>query len=238
MKKLFFLILMLFITSSSFAADNDSLTILELKTQIKELQEKQKGINWNTVLPISLVIAIIGGLLYNLTKMNIKTTEERMLKQFEARLEEQIIKTINDKKELISKTLEHTDVEQRLLQNKRIYRIGEADDALIKKVLKNVDFNLQNYYVTDEEAKNGFDVLLINNANGQFQDLTEFVNQVNQLSDNVVAFYYNTTQKFFPSKDLNKGKEDKVNFATNPAQIYGNLLNTLKYQDKLQQQKQ
>lgn len=236
MKKLIFLMLFMFFVSYFLVANNDSLTIVNLQEQVEQLQEKQKGINWRTVLPLSAFIVLIGGLLYGLSRANVKAIEDRMLKQFETRLEEQIIKTINDKKMLVDLTIGNTDTEQRLMQTKRIFRIGEADDSLIKRVLKNVSFNLQNYYTNEEEAKDGYDILLINNANGS-QDLNELVGKVNLLPDQIAAFYYNTNQKFFPSKDLEQGKEDKVNFATNASQIYGNLLNTLKYQDKMEKRK-
>ncbi len=235
MKKLIFLILILSITLPSFAADSDSLTIVELKTQVEELQEKQKGINWNTVLPISLVIAVIGGLLYNLTRTNIKTTEERMLKQFETRLEKQIIETINDKKETINHTLESANLERRLLNSKRIYMWGEEDDDIIRQVLRNVRFNVaENYFTTENEANKGYDVLLINNKNNKM-DMEEMITKVKGLPEHIHIFYYNATGHRFLTEKIDSSQQHRVNFANAASQIYGNLLNTLKYQDQISQ---
>ena len=54
----------------------------------------------------------------------------------------------------------------------------------------------------------------------------------------ICFFYFNETRVIFPTDRLQYDLQKRINFATNPAQIYGNLLNTLKYQDRIAQQRQ
>ena len=63
--------------------------------------------------------------------------------------------------------------------------------------------------------------------------MEEVVEKVKAMPSTAAAFYYNTTRKFFPIHQIAAEDQDRVNFATNPAQLYGNLVNTLAYQDKL-----
>lgn len=156
-------------------------------------------------------------------------------KRAKLEVDEKIGDAIRGRSETVRRILSNYDIEAHLWQNKRIYCIGE-NDSLLQKILSNAGFNFNNYYNAENPPKYGYDILFINNANGT-EDLSKIVNEVNSLPDDIIAFYYNTNQKHFPSKDLKKGKEDKVNFVNAASQIYGNLLNTLKYQDKLQQQK-
>lgn len=155
-------------------------------------------------------------------------------KRAKLEVDEKIADAIRGRSETIQNMLKDYDDETFLLQNKRIYVIGEKDDALIRKVLQNAGFNFQNYYKTEDQTKNGFDVLLINDRDGttDIEDIA-LVERIKSLPKDVAVFYYNSTRKPFDIKKF-PDMEDKISFVNAASQIYGNLLNILKYQDKLE----
>lgn len=234
-KTIFIIALSIIAFTTPLSAKQDSLDLVTLKKEVADLQKQQKAIDWGTILPVSAIALGALWLAYGLFQSKVKSVEERMLKQFETRLDDQITKTINDKKNIIDRTIGNTDIELRLMQTKRMFRIGEVDDAIVKKVLKNVGFNMQNYYTSEEEASKGFDVLFINDKGGSIEigdTNTKLIQEIKSLPEDVVVFYYNNTGKRLDTGKF-PGMEDKISFVNAASQIYGNLLNTLKYQDKI-----
>lgn len=206
--------------------------IKSLDTRVSQLESDKK---W--LLAGVAFLTIIWGLIVfwtkKLTDRTIKNAEEDFRKKTEEKLaaiEKEIVKAINDKREIIDRAMEASDKEGRLLASKRVYLWGESDYEIIKKVLKNARFNVsEHFFTTEEEAKEGYDILIVNNQKGTL-DMKEVLKKVNALPDKTCALYYNTTRVNFPSDDLIEAKQDKVNFANGAAQIYGNLLNLMKYQ--------
>lgn len=115
----------------------------------------------------------------------------------------------------------------------------------------------------DEQAaqKSGYDLLLINNTNGEVfpalptkdkettpEKEKEYNSQLEKHNieweklfekiktekPTVCVFYYSEKNINFPlQKITDYNLKKRINFATNPAQIYGNLINSLKYQHRL-----
>ena len=155
-------------------------------------------------------------------------------KKMESMVNQTIVKKINEKDETIMKLLSEMDLETRLLKEKKIKIVGEQPDrgkkSIIEEVLKRVGFNMKN---VGYDLKY-FDVLVINNENSSVEEV-EMLEMAKELArSNTTIFYFNNKRKHFPLDKLDDPElKMKVNFATNPAQIYGNLLNSLKYQDRL-----
>jgi len=214
------------------AQNTDSLQIIELQKQVAELKQSSGKIDMSSYLTLAGIVATLTGLIGYLFKKSIESKISSTSSKLEKEFDDRIVKTINEKKSTIDKTFEQVDLEQKIISTKIIYLYGE-DTPVVKRVLKNIGFDMNNNIVTSEkEAQKGYNLLFINNENGTL-DMDAVLDMVNKLPNEVFTFYYNTNRIFFPTIKLDKGKEDKVNFVTNASQIYGNLLNTLRYQDKL-----
>lgn len=181
-------------------------------------------------------------------------------KRAKLEVDEKIGDAIRGRSETIRYLLNTYDEESFLRQNKRIYIKGETDKEKVRAILIENGMNPENIYLDEDTAKrNKYDIVFFNNFNGEllpaeppkkqnakehdeaedenkheaFQKILEVMQAEKQ---SICFFYYNETNVIFPNwKIQDYGLKKRINFATNPAQIYGNLLNTLKYQDKLQQ---
>jgi hypothetical protein len=135
--------------------------------------------------------------------------------------------------------LNENSEEKILIANKLIAVVGE-EDLNINRTLRIIGFSSNNLKQYDPEKKDSYDVLFINNSQGVYYDGTEpkkqaLLNLVKKESEEVGIFYYCETGINFPMKEVTD--PFKCNFATNPSQLFGNLLNSLKYQDKLKKLK-
>ena len=156
--------------------------------------------------------------------------------------------------------IEKHDDEKHLFAYKKIAIWGEQDDGVIKNVLGNIKFtsaNIRSY----QDYKKGevYHVLIINNTQGEalikkpsrgnnsdieFEEKLESYHQklktikelIVQQAPHVCIFYFSLAGVIFPIWEYNSNiqLQARIGFATTPAQIYGNLLNILKYQDHLQ----
>lgn len=175
-------------------------------------------------------------------------------KEAEVTVKKQILESFGEKEATISNMIEKQDKEVSLFKNTKIAIWGkEKSNETIRQVLANVNFNMYNI-IDYENVKGGqeYQVLLINNETAQTlisspregdndydKNLKRQSSQWNEIkeliekqSESVCIFYYCSSQVHFPmSKIEDIDLQARINFATNPSQIYGNLLNTLKYQD-------
>lgn len=170
---------------------------------------------------------------YNRTLTDKNFELEKKMHELEKKLKE----SFNEKKEIISRTFENTDYEMQLWKKKKILLIGDDDTRIVKRVLRRAGFNIQENLFEDvsQIGTKGFDILFINNYLGNI-NLKEAVEMVKGLPPNVITFYFTSRHERelnFPTDQLDFDQQDKVNFAKSASQIYGNLLNSLKYQDKL-----
>lgn len=226
-----FLAIVILICCNTFlhANTSDSLRIVKLEEQVLQLQNTNQN-NTQTIGIIGFVIlAIFAGLI----KWSIDRGMKNIETSFKAKVEEQLLAVLNEKKATVNKTFEVVDYNRSLLNNKCLGLWGEADASIVRSVLKRMDYNMENLIDLNltgfEEQK--FDVLLINNISGKVNS-DKMLEIVKGLPQKTLVFYFNNTRAFFPIGKLKLEDQDKVNFATNPSQIYGNLMNTLAYQDK------
>jgi hypothetical protein len=188
-----------------------------------------------------------------------KKVQEEVDKEVRNRIEPIIKKNETSVVNLIDEYNE----EKTLFQNKIIRVWGEPSFDTIKQVLNNVQFNPNHILAYDEVKQGqAYHILIINNEKGEIllsispkrdgeneQDYRERVKPekekfeqqwktieeiISQQSANVCTLYYCPKNIRLPIERINDiPLQARVNFVNSPAQIYGNLLNTLKYQDKI-----
>ncbi len=147
-----------------------------------------------------------------------------------AKSEEIIEKKFHEEKDKILKLVENQTEENQFKQNKRILILShsETEDIFLKKFFKELGFLKANFKKIDGfvELEN-HDVLFFNNENGKFEQ--GLIEQLIENSDkNTVFFYFGSIR----IKDF--GTESRVVATNYKTQIYGNLINALKYQKILQ----
>lgn len=246
-------LLLFFFAASPTLAQSLADSLQHLTTLVAEQQaalEKLKGnqpfLHWQDYLGIGVVVSAVAGLIGFLFKQSIEAAKNAAISKLQGRLdefersargniqisEEKIITAINGNEALLNKIREAADLEELLIKVKRIKIVGEIPDTVLSTLTK-VGFLRKNLIIEADDEQQPFDVLFFNNENGTI-NLDEAVQTVKALPENVHVFYYSSKHGvFFPTGQLDYEDRHRVNFATNPAQIYGNLINTLKYQHRL-----
>jgi hypothetical protein len=220
--------------------------VAEQQAALEELKGNQPFLHWQDYLGIGIVVSAVASLIGFLFKQSIEATKYVGISKLQSRLddfersargniqlsEEKIITAINGNEALLNKIREGADLEELLIKTKKIRLVGEFPDTIIS-ILTKVGFLRKNLITEADGDISAFDVHFINNENGSV-NLEEAVQVVKELPDNIHVFYYSSKHGlFFPTGQLPYEARHRVNFATNPAQIYGNLINTLKYQHRL-----
>ena len=185
---------------------------------------------------------------------------QALKKQAEQSVKEEIEPIVENKKSIIVDLIEEHDKELQLFQKKKIVLWGnEPNNDTITEVLSNIEFNQQNIInYNDLKAGQKYDVLIINNESANSlrqlpsrddesfegeqkrydEEWKEMSDLIEQQHEDICIFYYCSCRVNFPiGKIQSKSLQAKINFVTNPSQIYGNLLNTLKYQDYISKSK-
>ncbi len=258
MKKCLFMFVFCWMLFSLALYGNDSTEVardIAVKEEVKEttVEDRLARLPWWEHLIVASMIGIGGYIWKKLIDKSVdnalntqKDESERDFKRYLAdqkisyeekvrELEERIQTSFNEKQQIIDKTFEDTTTEVLLWKNKKIKVFGEEDTTILKQVLKRAKFNINEHLIEQDDTDSNYDVLFINNVNGEV-DLDEALEVVKNLPPHVLTFYYTSRyepQYNFQTRKLDITQYDKVNFAKSAAQIYGNLLNTLKYQDKI-----
>lgn len=185
-----------------------------------------------------------------------KEIEKRAKVEAELIVREKVKKELDDEISKIVKLIRNDDKEGMLIRQARIFIEGKLNDD-VRDILKEYGISNENgnfvrsidqsniVFICDDERFTNI------NLRNQSQDEMENILEENQnthwkaIRDMVQShthqsrcfFYYSNKGIMFPLEMFSDDIRSKarINFSTNPAQIYGNLLNTLKYQDKLQQ---
>lgn len=250
MKHPIFPLLLFFFPSSSVMAQSlaDSLQqlmtlVAEQQAALEELKGNQPFLHWQDYLGLGALAGAAVGLIGYLFKQSIEAAKNAATSKLQSRLddfersaiqlsEEKIFAAINGNEALLNKIRETADLEELLIKTKKIKLVGEIPDTILS-ILTNVGFLRKNLLTEADDGTSAFDIHFINNENGTV-NLEEAVQVVKGLPDNVHVFYYSSKHGlFFPTGQLPYEARHRINFATNPAQIYGNLINTLKYQHRL-----
>lgn len=223
------LLFFLFIANVGAFNPSDSMRIDSLKIVVTQLSGYKETVQWLSGALVGLVAAF--GLIYYFLDESYKKKLETKVAEFDQKLTTRLTEIFNENESVVNSILDKANVEKQLFDNKKILIWGEEDATFIESALRKIKFNHKN--ITKDETQD-FDVLFINNLKGSL-DKKDMIDKAKACleNDNICLFYYNASGIFFPNKDLDESTQDRINFATNAAQIYGNLLNTLKYQDKI-----
>jgi len=233
---------------------NESVEEREHQSRIKELNQitlnelnnKKYELLWWMLgfVGIGSILGVLTSVWYIPKKIK-ELTENEINKQVEP--------LVREKETTIIDLIRKEDKEQQFLSNKKIKIYGEEDET-VSLILNKMGFNMNNIKKEDS-FKDGeaYAILFINNANGEVleetfvdgrkipnhEQLKELEQLINAQADTVCIFYYcgRNIRLAVEKMNLRNNKEllARINFATNPAQIYGNLLNSLKYQHKISQ---
>lgn len=146
-------------------------------------------------------------------------------------LEDVFKQTVNDNKARIENWINTHKTEDRLINTYKIALCGETDNDEAEKLLCKVGFLEKNIL---KHGETEYDILFINNQEGSLDEET-LLKLVENMNNDAVAFYYSNKlglhypiQKLYP-----KEKRILVNFANSSAQVYGNLLNSMKFRERL-----
>lgn len=159
----------------------------------------------------------------------------------EKEMREEFARLRDKNEELIHNMFESEELEQRLRQQSSLLilkygssKLTQAEDAVLRY------FNYREKSIADEALhkpvyedtlKNDpADVIILTgwNANEQKTALAEIANVVCPAK---AIFFWGFGQ--FPTKDVDEDKQHMVSFGNAASQVYGNLLNLLKFQDKI-----
>jgi len=173
----------------------------------------------NVGIPLTILglIAAILGL--------IKTTKRIA----QTKIEEQYEQLFNEDKNRLIEIIDNQNEEHDIKNNRKILVLStpKEDKTFLKKFFREFKFQKVDFKSVENDENIGkYDLIFINDENGDFQ--FEFIDSFFENSPkDTVLFYFNTTKKFYNNAKVS----DRLNFANSKTQIYGNLINLLKYQN-------
>jgi hypothetical protein len=140
---------------------------------------------------------------------------------------------IEERENHIIEIMQQYSDEINILQTKKIVVLSstEGEDDFLGTFFKSFGFNKKNISflkVDAYQAIKDYDLLFANNETDDLSKdlIDEFFNNS---ANNSVLFYFNTTHNNY----INEKISDKLSFANTRTQIYGNLINLLKFQKVL-----
>jgi hypothetical protein len=193
----------------------------DLDLKIEEIRLEQKKNNW--IFPVLLFIIPfigVGGFLGLKKYINKKAREEA----------DKIINNVFPEKEKEFLELAKKQTEEfQLKKDKSILVISnnQNEDPFIERFFSKMGF-ANVHYETLKKVKNAnkYDLLLFNNEK-QTSDHADLLAVIAKTKPDVFCFY------FGPDRFDGKEFKDRVNFANSRVQLYGNLINSLRYQSLL-----
>lgn len=154
-------------------------------------------------------------------------------KYIEKRISEKFDRIIEDKASNILDVVNKNDLEKQILLKRKILILSPQAESsdFVKKFFTEVGFQIDhlNYKNGDSYDDHGdHDLIFINNDKGHFNhDIIE--QYYKKSSPKTMLFYFNTTaEQYRTSEPL---IQNRLSFANSRTQIYGNLINLLKYQE-------
>jgi len=151
-------------------------------------------------------------------------------KYVQSKINEKFNNIISEKESNIIEIVESYDIEKKILNTKTavVLTANNEDEDFIKNFFNKVGFKRDNITfkkVGNYESLEEFDLIFVNNDKDKFE-MSLIDDYFNNSSNNTVLFYYNTTRKVYNNPSVS----DRLSFANSPTQIYGNLINLMKYQ--------
>lgn len=195
--------------------------VKKLNLTIDEMKIDQRNNNWIFIAIAAIICFIgIGGF------WGIKKYINKKVKEFA----EKIIKDVFTKKEKeLLEIAEKQSEEFQLKEKKSILVISQnpKEDPFIERFFKEMRFRNVGYEPLNQvKGLDKYDLLLFNNEK-QTIDHTDLLNIIAKTKPGVFCFY------FGPDRFDGKEFKDRVNFANSRVQLYGNLINSLRYQSLL-----
>ncbi len=245
MKNKILLTILLLLSITAYSQKKDSIAFEKLKFRV----EKLEGFQSNTQDALNNkfeeqrkkiqddynLIKYLGLFGLGLTVPAILLLWLRGSKYIDKQLKNKFNNIINQREGSILDIINNQDEEKRILRNKKILVLTSknGDDNFLRNFFKKVDFDIDNVKYIKEEF---FDASYLQNidlvfANNEKEDLDiELIKEYfSNSSSKTVLFYFNTTQKHYRQDDVS----NRLSFANTKTQIYGNLINLLKYQKVL-----
>jgi len=100
--------------------------------------------------------------------------------------------------------------------------------------------NIYDYNFNELVAKlKEFDIVIIENIINKKWDMNDvatkkiFINIADSICDKTSIIYFGDQDNQFPSKEVSPERRDLLSFANVPSQLYGNLMNMLKYRAEM-----
>lgn len=235
------IILIMLLTSNFCIAQQDSLKIKGLENRVEKTEEFQsiaegkldnkfsameKKLNDEYSLLKMLAWSGIG-----LTLISLIGLWWKGKKYIEDKLKEKFDKIITQQEGNILEVIDKQDVEKQILKTKKILVLTakNGNDAFVRKFFKTMGFQIDNVNfekVDSYKLYDGYDLIFANNEDTLFDE--ELIQEYFEKSkENIVLFFF--------GKSFTKGQKvtTRMSFANSRTQIYGNLLNLLKYQEVL-----
>lgn len=221
--------------------DKNKLAAQYLELQIKdvrgEISDVEKRIKWEydhfIVIGLPLSLIALFGYFWSVFFY--------LKKQAEEQVKAELGPIVANRKSDLNKILDAKSEENLLFATKKIKLTtsDQVDKNKMLRLLEIIDFDTNGDRLLTDKDQGDYDVLLINNIGGKLSEDAIIEYALKEENNQRCILYYCESGKQFPkTQDSIKGKTEllaRVNFATNPATFYGNLLDTLKLQHKLKE---
>lgn len=197
-----------------------------LDIKVDEINSKlQKDYNYIEILVLSFGSIAILGLLTLFISIY-----RYIHKVAKGKIDEKFDSLFNNEKDKLTQLIDSQILENSLRKNKKILVLTETNDndSYIRRFFLKMDFKKVTYVSTNTYQNVSADI-----------DLVFINNELEGLSDQIIENYINDSQGklifHFGAKRINMNwvSENKIAIANNRVQLYGNLINALKYIEML-----
>ncbi len=245
MKNKILLTILLLLSITAYSQKKDSIAFEKLKFRVEKLEgfqsnikdalnnkfEEQRKKNQDDY----NLLKRFGITALGLTFFSIIGLWWRGSKYIDKQLKNKFDNIINQKEGSILDIINNQDEEKRILKNKKILVLTSenGDDSFLRKFFKQVDFSIGNVkYIKENSFDKSYlkdiDLVFANNEKGDL-DIELIKEYFSNSSSKTVLFYFNSTQRHYRQDNVS----NRLSFANTKTQIYGNLINLLKYQKVL-----
>jgi len=195
--------------------------VTKLNLTIDEIKTDQRNNNWIFIALLAIICFIGVGGFWGIKKHINKKVQE---------FAEKMIKDLLEKKEKELLEIAEKQSEEFQLKEKKsilIIRQNPKEDPFMEKFFRYMGFrNVQYEPLNQVKDPNKYDLLLFDNEKQNIPH-PDILNIMAKTRADAFCFY------FGPDRFDGKEFKDRVNFANSRVQLYGNLINSLRYQTLL-----
>jgi hypothetical protein len=156
---------------------------------------------------------------------------------------EMVNNEFNNKADDIEKLVKEKNEEFQLRHNKKILIVTPdySNEDHLKKFMQKMDFKIENIkyqpFKPTIDITENYDIVIFNDENGLSDSKSyDYQEQKNGIEEYLSKFPEETMPFYFGKKhieNINKNSNKIIAFVNTRTQLYGNLMNALRYQDKL-----